>query len=197
VLADTLDPALHTLDPTLHYEEYFIRLRCEPHISRVRYVGLEEAKPAPGVLEAIESSSTILIAPSNPVASIFPIISVPGVREALERNREKAWAISPIIEGLELPEGERTRARSRERLLATLGLPHNPVSVGQLYRNFCSHFVLDERDFAYTSQLEQMGYEVHTLKTDALNLERQVHLARDLLQLIGVSVSSEEHTPRR
>ena len=186
----------------LHYEEYFIRLRCEPYVRQVSYTGIEDARPAPGVLEAIEFSDNIFIAPSNPVASILPIVLVPSIQEALERNREKVWAISPIIEGLELPAGERARARSRERLLAALGLPHNPVSVGQLYKNFCSHFVLDERDFTYTPQLEQMGYEVHLLKTDALNLERQVNLAQDLLQLIeginvlGVRVSSEEHAPR-
>ena len=147
------------------------------------YAGIENAKPEPGVLEAIASSSTVLIAPSNPLASILPIVSLAGVRDALVKNREKVWAISPVIEALELPEAERTRARSRSRLLAALGLPHTPASVGLLYREFCSHFVLDERDFKYASQLEEMGYQVHSLKTDALSLERQVGLARALLQL--------------
>src|SRR5947208_3892476 len=100
---------------TLHYEEYFIRLGCEPHVSQVRYEGIAGARPARGVLEAIASSSTVIIAPSNPVASILPIVSVPGVREALVENREKVWAISPVIQGLALPAGERLRARSRER----------------------------------------------------------------------------------
>jgi len=154
------------------------------------------------VLEAIASSSTVIIAPSNPVASILPIVSVPGIREALVRDREKVWAVSPIIEALELPAGERVRARSRERLLASLEFPHSPGSVGQLYRDFCSHFVLDERDFAYTLYLEEMGYDVHLLKTDALTLERQVELARDLLQLtenlnrVGIGARSGEHTIR-
>ncbi len=187
---------------TLHYEEYFIRLNCEPHVSQVRYEGIEGTRPAPGVLEAIASSSTVIIAPSNPVASILPIVSVPGIREALVRDREKVWAVSPIIEALELPAGERVRARSRERLLASLEFPHSPGSVGQLYRDFCSHFVLDERDFAYTLYLEEMGYDVHLLKTDALTLERQVELARDLQQLtenlnsVGIGARSGEHTIR-
>jgi LPPG:FO 2-phospho-L-lactate transferase len=186
----------------LHYEEYFIRLKSEPPVNQVRYEGIQDARPAPGVIEAISSSSTILIAPSNPVASILPIVSVPGVRDTLVRNREKVWAVSPIIEGLALPAGERMRARSRERLLASLGLPHNPVSVAQLYRDFCSHFVLDERDFAYAPRLEQMGYDVHLLKTDALTIERQVELARNLLQLtggldrVGIGQLSREHTTR-
>lgn len=186
----------------LHYEEYFIRLKSEPSVNRVRYEEIEDARPAPGVLEAIESSSTIIIAPSNPLASILPIVSVPGVREALIKNREKVWAISPVIEGLALPTGERLRARSRERLLSSLGLPHNPLSVGLLYHDFCSHFVLDERDFVYAPQLVEMGYDVHLLETDALTLERQVELARDLLQLTGdlegvdIGLFSREHTTR-
>lgn len=177
-----IETVSHTI---LHYEEYFIRLKCEPSVSQVRYEGIEDAKPAPEVLESIASLSTIIIAPSNPVASILPIVSVPGVREALVRNREKVWAVSPIIEGLALPAGERMRACSRERLMASLGLPHSPLSVGQLYRDFCSHFVLDERDSRYAPRLEEMGYDVHLLKTDALTFERQVELARDLLQLTG------------
>ncbi len=170
---------------TLHYEEYFIRWRCEPHVSQVRYEGIEDARPAPGVLEAIASSKTVIIAPSNPVASVLPIVSVPGVREALIRNREKVWAVSPVIDALELPIGERVRARSRERLLASLGLPHSPLSIGQLYRDFCAHFALDERDFTYAPQLEEMEYDVRLLKTDALTFERQVEFARDLLRLTG------------
>ncbi len=177
-------------------------MKCDPPVSRVRYEGIEDTRPTPRVLEAIESSSTVIIAPSNPVASILPIVSVPGVREVLIRNKEKVWAVSPIIEGLALPAGERMRARSRERLLASLGLPHSPVSVGQLYRYFCSHFVLDERDFAYAPGLEEMGYDVHLLKTDALTFERQVEFARDLLQLtgdldrVGIGQLSREHSTR-
>jgi LPPG:FO 2-phospho-L-lactate transferase len=187
---------------TLHYEEYFIRLKCEPQVSQVRYEGIEDATPTPGVLEAIASSNTVIIAPSNPVASVLPIVSVPGVREALVRNREKVWAVSPVIEGLALPEGERMRARSRERLLTSLGLPHSPASVGQLYRDFCSHFVLDERDFKYTPHLEEMGYDVYLLKTDTLTLERQVEFARDLMQLtenldsVGIGQRSREPIKR-
>jgi len=169
----------------LHYEEFFIRLKCEPSVNQVLYEGIEDAKPVPEVLESIASSDTIIIAPSNPIASILPIVSVPGIREALVRNREKVWAVSPVIEGLALPAGERMRARSRERLMASLGLPHNPLSVGKLYQDFCTHFVLDEKDFGYVPQLEEMGYDVHLLKTDALSLERQVELASDLLQLTG------------
>lgn len=173
-----------TSQDTLHYEEYFIRYRCEPYVRQFHYTGIQDARPAPGVLEAIESSDIVVIAPSNPVASIFPIVSVPGIREVLVNNREKVWAISSVIEALELPAAERTRARSRERLLAAIELPHSPVSIGQLYRDFCSHFVLDQRDFAYVSQLEEMGYDVHLLRTDALDLGRQIELARGLLELI-------------
>jgi len=186
----------------LHYEEFFIRLKCEPSVNQVLYEGIEDAKPVPEVLESITSSGTIIIAPSNPIASILPIVSVPGIREALERNREKVWAVSPVIEGLALPVGERMRAHSRERLMASLGLPHNPLSVGKLYQDFCTHFVLDERDFRYVPQLEEMGYDVHLLKTDALSLERQVELASDLLQLTGdldrveIGAFSREHITR-
>ena len=181
-----IETQIETLSHTkIHYEEYFIRLRCDQSVSQVRYEGIEDARPTSEVLETIASSDTIIIAPSNPVASILPIVSIPGVQEALERNKEKVWAISPIIEGLALPAGERMRALSRERLLASLGYSHSPPSVGKLYCDFCSHFVLDERDSRYLPNLQEMGYNVHLLKTDALTFERQVELACNLLQLTG------------
>jgi hypothetical protein len=101
----------------------------------------------------------------------------------LARKREDVWAVSPIIAGLPLPPGEQLRARSREQLLSALGLAHTPVAAGQLYRDVCAHFVLDERDAVYTRQLEEMEYDVHLLRTDALTFERQVDIARNLIQL--------------
>lgn len=168
----------------LHYEDFFVRLRCEPPVRHVRYEGIKTAEPAPGVLAAIDAAEAILIAPSNPLASVLPVVSVPGIREALTRKRTQVWAVSPIIAGLPLVAGEERRARSRRHLLASVGLPDSPAAIGSLYHEFCSNIVLDKRDETYADELSAMGCAVHLLATDALTDARQVALAQELAQLI-------------
>jgi LPPG:FO 2-phospho-L-lactate transferase len=169
----------------LHYEEFFIKYACEPSVQRVVYRSIQNASPAPGVLEAIAQSSAVVLAPSNPLASILPIVNVPGIKEALAKNRHKVWAISPMIENAPLPKSELRRQRSREGLLKSLGLAHTPLSVAGLYREFASRFVLDTRDLAYQEPIEALGYEVLSLPTDALTPERQNALAESLLQAMN------------
>src|SRR5205814_4597257 len=81
----------------LSFEEYFVKRWFQDPVNSVRFAGASEAEPAPGVLEAIASAQAVLIAPSNPVTSIGPILSVPGIREALRTTQAKVVAVSPII----------------------------------------------------------------------------------------------------
>jgi LPPG:FO 2-phospho-L-lactate transferase len=91
----------HVLTPVgeLHFEEYFVRRRAQDEVLEVRYVGVEAARPAPGVLEAIHDAEAILIAPSNPIVSVGTILAVPGVREALRATQAPVVAVSPIVGG--------------------------------------------------------------------------------------------------
>src|SRR5947209_17934172 len=81
----------------LSFEEYFVQRWYQDPVNSVRFAGASDAEPAPGVIDAITSADAVLIAPSNPVTSIGPILAVPGIREALQRARGKIAAISPIV----------------------------------------------------------------------------------------------------
>src|ERR1700691_3421496 len=83
----------------LTFEEYFVQRWYQDPVDSVRFAGASDAEPAPGVIDAIVSADAVLIAPSNPVTSIGPILAVPGIREALCRAKGKIGAISPIISG--------------------------------------------------------------------------------------------------
>src|SRR5579884_591342 len=83
----------------LHFQEYFVRERHRPEPLAVRFAGVEKSQPAPGVLAAIAAAEAIVIAPSNPITSIGPILAVPGIRAALRRTTAPVAAISPIIDG--------------------------------------------------------------------------------------------------
>ena len=83
---DRVATMLDTAHGTLNFQEYFVRERHQIDVRAVRFEGAENARPAPGVIESIESAEAIILAPSNPVTSIGPILAVPGIREALRRT---------------------------------------------------------------------------------------------------------------
>ncbi|HMO97308.1 MAG TPA: 2-phospho-L-lactate transferase, partial [Tepidiformaceae bacterium] len=86
-------------DGELAFQEYMVRLRTEVDVRSIRFAGVEAARPAPGVLEALRGSRSVILAPSNPFVSIGPILAVGGIREALETTSAVRVAISPIIAG--------------------------------------------------------------------------------------------------
>src|SRR5208282_1485222 len=81
----------------LSFEEYFVQRWYQDPVESVRFAGSSEAEPAPGVIEAIRSANLVLLAPSNPVTSIGPILAVPGIREALRESSARIAAVSPIV----------------------------------------------------------------------------------------------------
>jgi LPPG:FO 2-phospho-L-lactate transferase len=110
----------------IHFQQWWIRHRAELPAQRFVFVGAESAKPAPGVTEAIADASAILIAPSNPVVSITPILAVPGLREALAAARAQVIGVSPIIGGAPV-------RGMADACLAAIGAECSAAGVGRLY----------------------------------------------------------------
>jgi LPPG:FO 2-phospho-L-lactate transferase len=150
----------------LHYEEYLVLHRASPPVRRVLYDGVERAKPAPGVLEAVAAADIVVLAPSNPIASVAPILAVPGLRNALEGTAAAVVAVSPIVSGVPITEpGERTRARSRAALLASVGVPATASGVARLYRRLCQRYVLDTADRDEVDAVRALGLDPVVLPT--------------------------------
>jgi LPPG:FO 2-phospho-L-lactate transferase len=102
----------------LHYEEYLVRDQAKPPVRRVHYAGLARAEPAPGVLEALADAELIVLGPSNPMASVAPILGLRGVRAALQDAADHVVAVSPIVSRVPITDpGEQRRAASRAALL--------------------------------------------------------------------------------
>jgi LPPG:FO 2-phospho-L-lactate transferase len=134
----------------ISFQEYFVQRHHSVPILNVRFEGAENSKPAPGVLDAIESADLIVIAPSNPLVSIAPVLAVPGIRDALVRRRKNVIAVSPIIAGAALKG-------PADRMLAELGHDASVLGVAALYNEFVSTLVIDTADDSLKSAVESFG----------------------------------------
>ncbi|MEE6257618.1 2-phospho-L-lactate transferase [Plantactinospora sonchi] len=119
-------PAGEPTRRAIHFQEWWVRHRGALPTHQFVFVGAEAAKPAAGVLDALAEADVVLVAPSNPVVSIAPILAVPGLREALAGNRAPVVGVSPIIGGAPV-------RGMADRCLAVLGVPCTAAGVGGLY----------------------------------------------------------------
>ena len=132
------------------FQEYFVRHRHDVAVSAVRFDGVAEAAPAPGVLVAIDDADVVVVAPSNPIVSIGPILAVSGVREALATRRDRVVAVSPIVAGAALKG-------PADRLLRELGHEASVVGVARLYTGVAGTLVVDEADRDLAPAVEEAG----------------------------------------
>jgi LPPG:FO 2-phospho-L-lactate transferase len=150
----------------LHYEEFFVRHHVKPPVHRVIYDGIERAEPAPGLLEAIAEADLIVLAPSNPLASIAPILGLSGVRDAVREAAAPVVAVSPIVSGVPIIDpGERGRAASRASLLGAIGVPATAAGVAGLYADVCERYVVDAADAAEAGAVRELGLDAVVVPT--------------------------------
>lgn len=132
------------------FQEYFVRRQHDVVAESVEFVGADAASPSPGVLDAIAGADVVVIAPSNPIVSIGPVLAVPGVQDAIASRRDACVAISPIIGGKALKG-------PADRLMRELGHEATVVGVTRIYAPFCSTLLVDDVDAASAPAVEDAG----------------------------------------
>jgi len=169
---DRAETRVITADGELSFQEYFVRERYQVAVCGVRFAGAERARPAPAVLEAMAQAEAVVIAPSNPITSLGPILAVPGIREALKQTKAPVAAISPIIGGAAVsgPAGE---------LMQTQGLPVSIAGVARCYADFLDLLIADVRDSALGTLVE--GIAVRYTSTVMKSEADKAALARSVL----------------
>jgi len=183
------DEPVRTIVDTIEYgelpfQEYFVHRKCEPRVKGFRFAGVESAKPAPGVLEAIGQAQAILICPSNPWVSIDPILAVlePSAichRPSAIRHQPSATvAVSPII-------GGRTVKGPAAKMYAELGITPSALAVARHYGSRLTHFVLDKVDQMQAAEVENMGIQTLVTNTIMRTPEDRRRLAQDVLNFIS------------
>jgi LPPG:FO 2-phospho-L-lactate transferase len=139
----------------LAFQDYFVRLRCMPRVERLDFPGIEQARPSPGLAAALADPdlSAIVLCPSNPVLSVLPILSVPGIRDALEKRSVPLVAVSPILAG-------RAVKGPAAKIMAELGMTVSPAGIAEFYGGLLDGLVIDETDAGLASTIAGPRIEI-------------------------------------
>jgi LPPG:FO 2-phospho-L-lactate transferase len=175
---DRVETRIQTPSGELGFEEYFVRRRFQDEVLSVRFAGAEQAHPAPGVVEAILSADAVIIAPSNPVTSIGPILAVPQIRQALRETPADVIAVSPII-------GDAAVSGPAAKLMSAMGLPVSIAGVAKAYQDFLDVLVVDAADCERGKDLEHSRLRVHRTNIMMRTAQQKLNLAREVLSQVG------------
>jgi LPPG:FO 2-phospho-L-lactate transferase len=168
---------IETPEGVLPFQDYFVREACRPAVRGVRFRGAEDARPAPGVIEAIAAARAIVVCPSNPIVSIGPILAVPGIAQAISDSPARVAAVSPIIGGKALKG-------PADRMLRDLGHAVTAAGVAKIYAGLADVFVLDRADESLADEVRALGLEPLVSDTIMSDPLRARALARDVLERI-------------
>ena len=159
------------------FQDYMVKLRTDPEVREIRFAGIDSATPAPGVLDALRDAEAVILAPSNPLVSIAPILAVPGVREALASSKAARVAVSPIIAG-QVVKGPAAK------MMQSLGHEVSAVGVAAMYQDILDVMVIDEQDRDLAPRVEALGLRCHVTDTMMTSTERKAALAREVLEAV-------------
>jgi LPPG:FO 2-phospho-L-lactate transferase len=176
---ETLRTWLDTPNGSFAFQEWFVARAHRDPVDRVRFEGAVEARPAPGVLDALHEADLILIAPSNPFVSIGPILAVERIRSALERRRVPCVAVSPLIRG----QAVKGPAAA---MLARLSGGTSAAHVAQCYTGLIDALVFDEADACDAEAVGELGVRpivAQTLMRDAGARRRLAEATLDAVAL--------------
>jgi LPPG:FO 2-phospho-L-lactate transferase len=157
---DRLRTRVRTAAGELDLQEWFVARGQRDEVDGVRFEGADTARPAPGVLDALDRADAVLVAPSNPYISVMPILAVSGIREALEARRVPCVAVSPIV-------GGRAVKGPAARMLERMAGGTSPAHVARCYEGLIDVLVIDEADAAAPVEPAVHAVVTRTLLTDA------------------------------
>ncbi len=180
---DPVRTHVRTDEGWLEFQDYFVGRHQEPGVHEVQFRGAELAAAAPGVVEAIRTARAIVIAPSNPIVSVGPILAVGEIRAALLAAREggvRIVAVSGIIGGKALKG-------PADRMLASLGHESTALGVARIYADLATDFVLDTVDADLAAAIQALG--LRTLVTDTIMTDDAAR-ARLALEVLGMTAAA-------
>ncbi len=161
----------------LGFQQYWVARQARDPVRRITFAGIERARPAPGVLDAIERAQGIVLCPSNPVVSVAPILAVPGIRSAIQSAACRTVAVTPIIGGAPV-------RGMADKLLPAWGVEVSARGVASMYSGLADAFVLDQVDADQAADVAVLGLDALVAPTLMRTTEDAVALAKVALDAV-------------
>jgi LPPG:FO 2-phospho-L-lactate transferase len=177
VTDDPVRTLVGTPSGTLAFQEYFVRRQHADAVLGLTFDGIEAARPAPGVLDAVTGADLLVVAPSNPFLSVEPVLAVPGVGEAVRATAARRVAVSLIV-------GGRAVKGPAAQILETLGHDVSALGVARLYAGLVDVMVIDDADAALAAPIAELGFDVVVTDTIMGGPAGRARLAGELLGLV-------------
>ena len=175
---DVVQTRVRTASGWLSFQEYFVRDQCRPEVLELAYEGIEAARPTQAALSAIAEADLVVLAPSNPLVSITPILEIPGLRAALLAAKAQVWAVSPLIDG-KVVKGP------ADRMMTSLGLRADALGVAQYYDGLLDGMVIDEQDAELAEEIMALGTGCAVLPTFMTSRAEKVALAAGIARMVA------------
>ncbi len=175
----------------LNFQDYFVKDQCRAKILDIKVVGIEQAIATTASLAAIEQADLIVIAPSNPVVSISPIINVPKIKQAIMNSSAQVIAVSPFFSG-------KTVKGPADKMMLAMGYENSNHGLVQFYHNVCRDLidllVIDRQDSDDVQQLDQQVEQVCVLDTLMSTLTDKINLAESLVSLVALNENENKNS---
>jgi len=171
-----------TEDGELPFQTYFVARRCEPRVRGFRFEGVERARPAPGVLEALREADWVVLGPSNPWVSLDPILAVPGLRE--EVRARAVCGVSPIL-------GGRALKGPAAKMFAEFGMQPSALAVAGHYADLLQLFAIDNLDRSLAAEIEALGVQTLVMDIRIPDATARARVARSLLDSMAERMQGE------
>lgn len=175
---DVVQTSVRTAAGWLTFQEYFVREQCRPEILELDYVGIKQAKPSQSALSAITEADLIVLAPSNPLVSITPILEVQGIRDTVRAAHAKVVAVSPLIAG-KVVKGP------ADRMMKALGLRADALGVAEYYGDLLDHMVIDRLDAELAGGIMALGQGCTVLPTLMTERAEKEALAAGIIEALA------------
>lgn len=179
VTSDPVPTVISTIDGDLPFQEYFVKMRCEPAVKGVRFANAASAGISPELVERLQDPAlaAIVICPSNPYISIDPVLAAGGFGQKIQDLDVPVIGISPIVHGAAIKG-------PTAKIMGELDIPNTAVAVAEHYKHLLNGFIIDELDDALAAKVQEMGLSTISAQTVMVTLEDKIHLAKVVLDFV-------------
>ena len=173
---EEVETFITTRTKKIHFQEYLIKYKMKPKIEKVTFKNIKKSNPSKGILEKIKRSKLIIFCPSNPIISIGPILSVPGIRKAVKESRAIKVAISPIV-------GDKAFKGPVLNFMKAKSLSPSVLGVASFYKDLVDYLMIDNEDKKYENKIRSLGLVPIFKDIRMIKKTVSINMAKSILEL--------------